>query len=118
MDLNRVIKAFFSKKDIINHHKYANNYDYNKSVMMLNGDDLIENGFMLFKQTKEMISPLACMYYEYYSDYSQIQQELDERSEEIQCIVGKDFIPFAKAQKPELDDYADGVDTMRFLLSI
>ena len=33
----------------------------------------------------------------------------------IQCVVGRDFIPFGKAQCPSLNDYADGIDTMAFL---
>ena len=86
--------------------------------MLLNQDDVIENGFMLFKVSKDLISPLACMYYEYYTDYNEVLKELEERKDEIQCIVGRDFVPFGKAQKPEPNDYADGVDSMEFLLSI
>jgi hypothetical protein len=46
--------------------------------------------------------------------------ELHEKAGEIQCIVSRrameGAIPPGKAQEPELWDYADGVDTMRFLL--
>ena len=39
-----------------------------------------------------------------------------------QCIVSneniKNFIEFGKTQSPELTDYADGVDTIDFLLKL
>jgi hypothetical protein len=38
--------------------------------------------------------------------------------EKIQCVVGHGFIPFGKAQQPELWDYADGVNTMAFLAEL
>ena len=118
MDLNKVIAAFYDYKEIINHNKYANNYDYNKTVMLLNQDELLENGFMLFKESKEIASPLATMYYEYYTDYKTVVEDLQDKESEIQCIVGKDYIDFGKAQLPELWEYADGVDTIDFLLSL
>lgn len=115
MDLNKVIKSFYPYHDIIHHNKYANNYDYNKTVMLMNLDDILENGFMIFKQSSDIASPLATLFYEYYDDYNEIKEHLNQRGEEIQCIVGDDFVPFGKAQKPELWDYADGVDTLSFL---
>lgn len=118
MDLDRVIEGFFPFQEVIQHNKYANNFDYNKTVMLLNQDDILENGFMIFKQTKEIVSPLACLFYEYYDNYDELKEELNSREEEIQCIVGKDFIDFGGAQNPELWDYADGVDTMDFLLKL
>jgi hypothetical protein len=118
MDLDKLIGAFFSHKDIINHNKYANNYDYNKTVMLLNQDDLIENGFLLLKESDELASPLATLYFEYYSDYDKLMRELDEKEDQIQCVVGREHVAFGKAQTPELWEYADGVDTMQFLISL
>lgn len=118
MDLNRVIEAFYEHKELINHNKYANNYDYNKTVMLLNQDDLLENGFLLFKKSEEIASPLATLYYERYSNYTKLIDDLGEKEDEIQCIVGSDHVDFGKAQLPDLWDYADGVDTMDFLISL
>ncbi len=38
--------------------------------------------------------------------------------QDIQCLVGKDLTAFGKAQQPDILDYADGVDTIKFLLSL
>lgn len=114
-DLDLIFKQLYNYNPIINHHKYANNFDYNRTVMMLNQDDILENGFVIFKNAIEIASPLACVFYERYSDSDKLKKELDFRSEEIQCIVSSSDIPFGQSQKPELWDYADGVDTLKFL---
>jgi hypothetical protein len=115
MDLNRVIGAFYDHKEIINHNKYANNYDYNKTVMLLNEEDLLDNGFLLFKKSPELASSLATLNYEYYDDYNALLSEIETIGDKIQCIVSKDHVPFGNAQSPNLNDYADGVDVMAFL---
>lgn len=114
-DLDLIFKQLYDYNPIINHHKYANNFDYNRTVMMLNQDDILENGFVIFKNAIEIASPLACVFYERYSDQNKLKNELDLRSEEIQCIVSSKDIPFGHSQEPELWDYADGVDTLAFL---
>ena len=50
---------------------------------------------------------------------------LETEKEKIQCVVSgkavseeKEMILFGSAQHPQLWDYADGVDTMEFLLNI
>jgi hypothetical protein len=117
-DIDRFFKAMFRYNDIINHNKYANNYDYNKAVWLLNNEQLLDNGFLLLKQEKSLASPTGSLYYEFYSNESALRQELAARSEEIQCVVGGNDIPFGQAQQPALWDYADGVDTIRFLLGL
>jgi hypothetical protein len=114
-DLNRFFQAIYGFADIVNHNKYANNYDYHKSLWLLNQDPILDNGFVLLKEDKKIASPIGALYYERYNDMNQVMQELAEKSEEIQCIVGKNQVPFGNSQCPMLHDYADGVDTMKFL---
>jgi hypothetical protein len=107
---------------IINHHKYNNNYDYNKSIYLVNGDKHLDNGFLLVKEDERLASPLAVLYFEYYNDLDDAQIRLAELSDNIQCIVSgtplnqnNQVVSFGKSQQPQLWDYADGVDTMAFL---
>jgi hypothetical protein len=58
------------------------------------------------------------LHYVRYKEISEAKQFFDEKQEHIQAIVGKDYIPFGKAQCPSLTDYADGVDTMKFLTEL
>jgi hypothetical protein len=107
---------------IINHHKYNNNYDYNKSIYLVNGDKHLDNGFLLVKEDERLASPLAVLYFEYYNDLDDAQIRLAELSDNIQCIVSNlplnqrnQVVGFGKSQQPALWDYADGIDTMAFL---
>lgn len=114
-DLDRIFGAIVGFSDVVNHNKYGNNYDYNKAIFLMNQDSLLENGFILFKESKDIHSPLAVMYYHRYENESEVQDFLKENEDVIQCVVGNEFLPFGEAQNPQLSDYADGVDTMKFL---
>ena len=117
-DLNHLLEVFFEYQDVILNNKYANNYDYYRAIYMMSNHNFLENGFIILKEDKALHSPVAVLNYEYYDEKESLVLQLDELKEDIQCIVGKDFIPFGKAQQPNLEDYADGVDTLRFLESI
>ncbi|WP_186992354.1 acyl-CoA reductase [Constantimarinum furrinae] len=114
--------AVFEKKDIIQHNKYINNYDYNKAVYLMSGIQLLDNEFLLLKEDASYSSPISVVFYEYYSDTKSLRDKLAANSERIQCIVSdsgiSNEINFGKAQTPQLWDYADGVDTLDFLLKL
>jgi len=113
-------KAMFKYQDLIKHHKYANNYDYNKAVYLMSEFKILDNGFLILKEEQSYASPIGSVFYEYYSDKEALKNKLSIDNEKIQCIVGNDFfmnnIDFGETQKPTLSDYADGVDTVEFLL--
>ncbi|WP_075342314.1 acyl-CoA reductase [Tenacibaculum agarivorans] len=115
-------QGMFTKQDVIQNAKYANNYDYNKAVYLMSEFDILENGFLMIKEDESYSSPIASVFYEYYDNIDDLKIKLYEDREKIQCIVSKDFIeneiPFGKTQHPELWDYADGVNTLTFLSTI
>ncbi len=115
-DFQDFFGGIYHCSDIINHNKYANNYDYHKAVELLNGTDLLDNGFLLLKSSAQYASPIGMLHWESYSDKSQLQSKLNQDKEFIQCVVGQDYIPFGTAQRPTLSDYSDGIDTVEFLL--
>lgn len=117
-DLDRMFGGFFHYGEIANHNKYANNYDYHKALWLLNGEDLIENGFLLVKEDEQLVSPVGSLFIQRYKDQQVVETYLNEKKEEIQCVVGRSFVPFGKAQSPDLMDYADDVDTMKFILEL
>jgi len=111
--------------DIINHHKYNNNYFYNKSIYLVNSDKHLDNDFLLLKEDTRLASPLAVMYFEYYDDINMVESKLTGDAEQIQCVVSatplnikSQVVDFGQSQEPELWDYADGVDTMAFLTGL
>lgn len=120
---NKMLEALESYSFIGNHNKYCNNYEYYKSIFLINGVKHLDNGFLLVTQDNSYSSPPAVLYYEEYDSQSELIMKLSMDSQNIQCIVSssKDFpgaVPFGFAQKPQLWDYADGIDTMEFLLNL
>jgi hypothetical protein len=114
-NINLIFEALISYSEVVNHHKYANNYDYNKAIHLMNREEILDNGFVLFKASNELFSPLAMLFYHRYEDFNEVEDFISKNEENIQAVVGKDYIPFGKAQQPGLEDYADGIDTMKWL---
>lgn len=107
------------------HHKYHNNYDYNKSVLLLNKVKHYDNGFLLVREDEALASALAVLHYEEYSSLQAVSDKLKSQANLIQCIVsGEDLdtlnqkVGFGESQSPRLWDYADGIDTMKFLTTL
>jgi len=118
-DLDRIFSSFYKYKELINHHQYANNYDYNKAVYLMNKIELRENGFILLKEDDGLHSPLGVLFYERYDEPEEVFKGLQEKEEDIQAIVSDldGYLDLGKAQSPELWEYADNVDTVEFLIT-
>lgn len=105
----------------LHHHKYFNNYEYNKSILLINRNFHYDNGFLMLTESPAFVSPISVVHFEYYDALDDLKIRLQESADSIQCIVGSNdldipqVIPFGQAQKPGLSDYADSVDTMEFL---
>jgi hypothetical protein len=82
----------------------------------VNKESFHDTGYLLLKEDVRLSSPVSVLYYEYYESQDAVRQQTEDLKEKIQCIVGKGNIPFGKAQSPHLWDYADGIDTIEFLL--
>ncbi len=113
-------KALYPFKEIINEQKYANNYDYNKAVYLMSEFAILDNGFLLLKEDEAYASPIATVFYEFYSSKDQLKERIETDKKLLQCVVSDEFqkneVPFGKTQQPGLTDYADGIDTVEFLL--
>ncbi|MGZ3858385.1 MAG: acyl-CoA reductase [Flavisolibacter sp.] len=116
-DFIPLLEAFKSYDRLINHHKFKNNYDYNLTVHILNNRYYMTNGSLVLVEDPSPFSPIGQLHFEYYGDADEVRQKLLQ-DENIQCVVGKKDIPFGQAQCPTIKDYADGVDTLKFLLGL
>lgn len=109
-------------KPIANHSKYFNNYEYHKAIFLVEKMAHLDNGFLLLREEANLGCPVGVLHYQTYGTLDQMKAEVKIHEDKIQCIVASDklgfenSVPFGKAQSPELWDYADGVDTMSFLL--
>ena len=117
-DFTRFYEAIFEHKSVIENHKYANNHTYARTVYLMQNAKLLDNDFLLLKEDIGLASPVSTVFYEHYASKENLLERLTMDKENLQCIIGKDYIPFGQAQFPALSDYADGIDTMSFLLSL
>ncbi|WP_422080341.1 acyl-CoA reductase [Ulvibacterium sp.] len=119
-DFDTFFTSIYPYRDIIDHQKYANNYDYNKAIYLMSEFKILDNGFLMLKEDESYSSPIATLFYERYRSVKDARLKLEQNKEKIQCVVSDgsipDEIPFGTTQKPMLKDYADGVDTVDFLL--
>ncbi|HMJ47335.1 MAG TPA: acyl-CoA reductase [Ferruginibacter sp.] len=115
-DFIPLIGAFNKYKYFSDHHKYKNNYDYQLSILLLNNVKYMTNGSTLLTQHSTVFSPISQLHYEHFIRLDDVE-EMVKKNNDIQCIISRNFIPFGEAQRPGLFSYADGVDTMQFLLS-
>lgn len=116
-DFVPLLAAFNKYSYFSDHTRYRNNYDFQLSLLLLNQMYYMTNGNTLLVENVQPFTPISVVHYEYYSSPGEPGEVLVE-PENIQCIVGTQHIPFGKAQEPGLTDYADGIDTMQFLLSL
>ena len=122
-DFISLLDAIAKRKEIAENHKYFNNYEYNKAIFLVNGKKHYDSGNLLLTESTEIPSPISVLHYEYYSNYEALNSLLETEAENTQCVVSNSpeipkRIAFGKSQKPELWDYADGVDTLKFLLNL
>ncbi|HIA06315.1 MAG TPA: acyl-CoA reductase [Flavobacteriales bacterium] len=123
-DLDLVFKGLFPYQDVLTNKKYGNNYDYYKAIYLMGQTELIENGFILLKEDQAIASPVAVLHYEYYKNSDELAKVLLASESKIQCVVAKNnisglrVVPFGQAQSPAIDDYADGIDMLEFLIKL
>lgn len=117
-DFSPFLKKTEGRLEMVKHSKYFNNYEYHKSILLVNRVEHLDSGTLLLKEEYSIASPMSVLHYETYKDETELEKRLNEEAESIQCVVGKRMIEFGKAQTPSLFDYADGIDTMSFLVGL
>jgi hypothetical protein len=102
----------------LDHTKYSNNYQYHKTLLLLNQVPHFDLGNLIVTENNELISPVGVLHIHRYQSENELSAWLKGNEEKIQCVVGTDYIPFGKSQSPALDDFADGVNTYEFLVNL
>ena len=121
-DPQKLIGAIIKKSEFLkNNAKYQNNIDYNKSIYIINKVPFLDGGTFLFKEDQSLHSPISVTFYEKFNSIDEIDRYIERNNDEIQCVVSSQIcrsVPFGEAQNPKVWDYADKVDTMKFLLEL
>lgn len=122
-DLVKFLAALQPWEAINNHHKYRNNYDYHKSIFLVEKIKHLDTGFLMLNENVSVHCPVSVLNFVRYNSEKERDELLSANTDQIQCVVSKlkldlATIPFGTAQEPELWDYADQKDTMKFLLDL
>ena len=128
-NFNKFFESIYNENEVMNHTKYMNNFDYNNSVLLLKLVPFLQNGFLIIREEEVIPSPIAIVHYEKYESENTLFGKLIPLKDQLQCIVSKNdlLLPselkslqvgFGKTQMPALYDYADGVNTLEFLLAV
>ena len=120
-DFEFLLETLHEYRDMVQHNKYLNNFDYNFTLFVLNNIRYMNNGCILLKEDDSLTARIATLHYAHYQDLQDLSDKINQQKAGIQCGVGNmtlpDFplLPFGTTQTPGLTDYADGVDVMQFL---
>jgi hypothetical protein len=114
---NALFEAWETFSEIKNHFKYFNNYEYHLAGYLVNQIPFLSNDWVIIKEDDAWSSPIGVVYYSYYDSLEEANTIIQQHEGKIQCVVGQRHLPLGTAQFPQLNDYADGVDTISFLLA-
>ena len=116
-DFVPLINAFKKYNYLADHHKYKNNYDYNLAILLLNKNYYMSTEALLLVESDSVFSPISQLNYSFYSDQEKLIAGLAS-NDDLQGIIGRDYIPFGQSQYPKIYDYADRIDTIEFLVNL
>ncbi len=111
-----LLHAVKKYKHYADFHKYKNNYDYQLALLMMGNKFYMTNETIILSKNTSLFTAVSQVNYEYYNNADDLESL--KNNKDIQCIIGRNATPFGQGQNPTLTDYADGIDTMKFLLSI
>ncbi|HDP75529.1 MAG TPA: acyl-CoA reductase [Bacteroidales bacterium] len=120
-NFNRLVDGMNSWKHLVNHHRYANNYEYNRTILIMNQSPHLDTGFVLIVPNENIDAPVATVNYQEYSGIHSAIDYINVNDSKVQCVATKTNIDhsrrvkFGDTQKPKLNDYSDGIDTIEFL---
>lgn len=122
-DIQRLIKAMKNLSYLADNYKYFNNYEFNKSIYLINRVPHFDNGFMLFKEDISLISPVSVVHFEFYKNPENLIKEIGSMKDELQCIVSSkpefyDNVFPGESQFPEINDWADNKNVRKFLVEL
>lgn len=118
--LTKLTAALSGFETLVRSEVYRSAYRYQKAISAVSGEWFEDGGFFIYKRDTTTPPPLGVVGIYFYSDIKDIENYFLTYSESIQCVVNynydNNYIEPGKSQYPELDDYADGINSLEFIL--
>lgn len=116
LKFDQFFEAIFGFAKMIDNKKYANNYEYNRTIYLMGKEDFLDNNFLILKPDNQIHAPISVLFYQRFETVEQMDEYILDNAADIQCVVGKKYIPFGNSQCPVITDFADGINTVEFLV--
>lgn len=119
-----LFECLYDFKYVIDNKKYNNNYEYNRAIYLLDLIPFLDNNFLMIRENTDLHAPTAVLYYETYSNQTQLVENINKIKNDLQCIVSNfeidklSTVSMGKTQEPTVFDFADNVNTLDFLNTI
>ena len=108
------------ERGVAGNAKLRRNIQAMRATLTIEGEEFFDAGAFIMRRGNDFAQSLAVVTLKVYADIEDVKAWIHANAEHIQCVVSnfgiEDSQPLGRAQYPALTDYADGVDTMRFLL--
>ncbi len=106
----------------ITHPMFLHNYLQNQAIMRMEETEYLDGGYFTLSQEEHPSLGLSHLTYSIYRSQEEVITWIRQRQDEIQCVVSNLSLPyrvdFGKSQYPELWDYPDHIDLMKFLYTL
>lgn len=112
------LAAFDKYQYYFDHYRYKSNFDYQLTLAIMNKQYYMCNSILLMLENNALCSAISTLHYQFYKNENELNSFLNLNNEKLQCVVGKNYLPFGSTQTPGISDFADNVDTMAFLLTL
>lgn len=119
--LNQLTENLKSYNWLLKNTYYASNLKFQRARLKTLEIPFVDAKSVLFMEAGALHSPVSIVNYELYNSLEDLEGSLQLLKENIQCKVGKSVnngVSLGSTQQPELQDYADGVNTLQFLAKI
>jgi hypothetical protein len=130
-DLERLKTLFANAGRLLDGaQSYLNSYRYRKALAEMNGDWFKDGGFFLFKKSEEYPPPMSVVNITEYKTPESVNSFLIKERDSLQCVVGNkadvsdwvgnvpmlELTAFGMSQYPSVSEYADGLNSLEFIL--
>ena len=80
-ELSRIFEASEKYNRFFQHSKYMNNYDYQRTLLLLNRIEHLSNNFLMLKPDKGLFSAISVLHYEIFEDEKEFKSDLELHKE-------------------------------------
>ncbi|MDD3034059.1 MAG: acyl-CoA reductase [Bacteroidales bacterium] len=116
-DFTGLLSASCSMSSEVVSDDYISSYKYQKALCTMSSTEFIDGGFFIMVKSGSTPPPLGVINIQEYDSLDEVSSFLEDHLDKLQCVVNyKEGVTFGNAQNPAIDQYADGVNTLDFLL--